>query len=186
MRSVEHDRATGAVRELRAASGLSQRAFAELVGTSGPTVAAYEAGSKEPRLSTLERMAANLDWHVEIRLLPARGSAQRARRERRSLALAAATARVVVREFPRAERVARKNLARMERVVGDNQASAWIDEWRALLDQGPSAVEAMLLNRSPHGHDMRQMTPFAGLLTDEAREAALAVADATTDLDRVP
>ena len=74
----------------------------------------------------------------------------------------------------------------MERVVGDNQASAWIDEWRALLDQGPSSVEAMLLNRSPHGHDMRQMTPFAGLLTDEAREAALAVADAIADLDRVP
>ncbi len=186
MRSVEHDRATGAVRELRAASGLSQRAFAELVGTSGPTVAAYEAGSKEPRLSTLERMAANLDWQVEIRLLPARGSAQRARRARRSLALAAATARVVVREFPRAERVAHENLARMEAVVGDNRARAWISEWRVLLGQGPRAVQAMLLDRSPHGHDMRQMTPFAGLLTDEAREAALAVADATTDLDRVP
>ena len=74
----------------------------------------------------------------------------------------------------------------MEKVVGDNRARSWIDEWRGLFDQGPSAVRAMLMDRTPHSHDMRQMTPFAGLLTDEAREAALAVADVTADLDGVP
>jgi transcriptional regulator with XRE-family HTH domain len=164
---------------------LSQRAFAELVGTSGPTVAAYEAGAKEPRLSTLQRMADVLDWRAELRLVPARGGpAQRARRERRSRAIAAATAQAVGGDFARARRVADENLARMEAVVGDNRARAWLEEWRALLEQGSGAVQSMLLDDSPHGHDMRQMTPFAGLLGDEARQAALAASDALDLSDR--
>ena len=167
------------LRRLRRESGLSQRAFAEIAGTSGPTVAAYESGAKEPRLSTLDRLAASADYRVEVRLVPSgRGAAQRARRERRSLAVAAATAAAVERDFERAHRLAVKNLNRSEKVVGDNVAKEWIDEWRTVLDRGSKAVRSTLLDPTAHGHDMRQMTPFAGLLTEAERNAALAAADA--------
>jgi len=173
------------LRRLRRESGLSQRAFAEIAGTSGPTVAAYESGAKEPRLSTLDRLASSADYRVELRLVPlGRGAAQRARRERRSLAVAAATAAAVERNFETARRRAEKNLNRSERVVGDNVAQQWIVEWRTVLDRGPKAVRSTLLDQTAHGHDMRQMTPFAGLLTDAERNAALAAAEAFDILEQ--
>jgi transcriptional regulator with XRE-family HTH domain len=168
---------------IRQESGLSQRAFAEVTGTSGPTLAAYERGAKEPRLSTLDRMARRANYRVDVRLVPnGRGAALRARRERRSLALAAATASVVAADFPAAQWRAEENLQRSEEVVGDNAARRWISEWRDVLDRGPDAVRMALLDQSPHGHDMRQMTPFAGLLSDEERNAALAAVDAIDEM----
>ena len=179
MNTNEPTRIGELLRRIRSETGLSQRAFAEVAGTSGPTLAAYESGSKEPRLSTLDRMAGSADYRVEVRLVPSgRGAAQRIRRERRSLAVAAATASVLAIDFPAALRLAEKNLKRSEVVVGDNVAQQWIAEWREVLGRGPKAVRATLLDPSPHGHDMRQMTPFAGLLSDEERNAALAAADA--------
>ena len=166
------------LRRIRQESGLSQRAFADVTGTSGPTLAAYERGTKEPRLSTLDRMARRAGFRVDVRLVPnGRGAAQRARRERRSLALAAATAAVVAADFPAARRRAEENLQLAETVVGDNVSNQWISEWRDVLDRGPAAVRTTLLDPGPHGHDMRQMTPFAGLLSERERAAALAAVD---------
>lgn len=142
-------------------------------------MAAYERGTKEPRLSTLDRMARRAGFRVDVRLVPnGRGAAQRARRDRRSLAVAAATAAVVVADFPAARRRAEENLQLAEEVVGDNVSNRWISEWRDVLDRGPEAVSATLLDPSPHGHDMRQMTPFAGLLSERERAAVLAAVDA--------
>jgi len=167
------------IRRIRQESGLSQRAFADLAGTSGPTVAAYESGAKEPRLSTVDRIASCAEYRVEVRLVPkGRGAALRARRERRSLAVAAATAAAVEGDFAAACRLAEENLTRADAVVGDNEARQWNAEWREVLARGPKAVRSTLLDSTSHGHDMRQMTPFGGLLTDDARAAALAAADA--------
>ena len=183
MREPTH--AAEILRRLRTESGLSQRAFAQVAGTSGPTVAAYETGTKEPRLSTLDRLAASAGYRLELRLVPTgRGAAQRARRERRSLAVAAATAAAVERDFSAARRLAATNLRRAGEVVGDNDAQQWIAEWHTVLERGPKAVRATLLDPTPHGHDMRQMTPFAGLLTEDARHAALAAADAFAVLEQ--
>ena len=71
-----------------------------------------------------------------------------------------------------ARRLAEENLERAAAVVGDNTAARWIAEWRRVLDDGPAAVRPALLDAGGHGHDMRQMTPFGGLLSDEERAAA--------------
>src|SRR5215204_6080404 len=97
---TSHKESQELVRRVRRVSGLSQRAMAARAGTSGPTVAAYESGEKEPRLSTLHRLAKAADLDLEVRLVPSRrGARQRLRRERRSLAVAAATAAAVERNF---------------------------------------------------------------------------------------
>lgn len=179
MAPTQSNRTSEILLRLRRESGLSQRALAEMAGTSGPTIAAYESGTKEPRLSTVERLAASVGRDVSVRLIPSdRGALQRARRQRRSLAVAAATAEVAASDFDAARRLAGKNLQKMSEAVGDNAAQTLIEDWRRVLSRGPRAVKAALLDPTAHGHDMRQMTPFAGLLTDGERRAALAAADA--------
>jgi transcriptional regulator with XRE-family HTH domain len=174
------------VRTLRSESGLSQREFAARAETSGPTVAAYERGHKEPRLSTLERLARTAGLQLEIRLVPAeRGARRRARREARSRALAAATARLVDQDYETARALALLNLERMESVTGSNRSRGHLVEWRRLLDEGPSAVRRALLDRSDHGHDMRQMVPFAGLMSDRERELVLDAVDDLLDAECV-
>lgn len=183
---VERRTASAFLSLIRQRTGLSQRSFAEVVGTSGPTIAAYESGAKEPRWSTLERIANDTGHLLDVRLVgTGRGAALRARRERRGLALAAAVAGAVTRDFERAIRLAEKNLVKATNVMGTNRGQRWLDEWRTILDRGPDAVCAALLDTTPHGHDMRQVNPFAGLLTDAEREAALAAVDAVTELGRL-
>ena len=185
MTATDRDSTAELLRRLRRESGLTQRAFAERVGTSGPAVAAYESGAKEPRLSTLDRMAASVACRVDVRIVPTgRGASLRRRRERRSLALAAATAAVVAANFPAARRLADENLKRAEDTVGDNASRRWLDEWQDVLSRGANAVRSALLDPTDHGHDMRQMTPFAGLLNDDERNAALAAADAYDAMSR--
>ena len=167
------------VRELRARSGESQRSFGARSGTSGSTVASYEAGRKEPRVSTLVRMAGGLGLELEIAVVDGTPAARARRRNRaRALALAAAAAGEVRRDFGQAGALARENIDTMRDVVGDNAAAKWLDEWESLLSAGPDAVRAALLDPSGHGDDMRQMSPFAGLLGPAARAAALDVAAA--------
>jgi transcriptional regulator with XRE-family HTH domain len=174
------------VRTVRSESGLSQRAFAARAETSGPTVAAYECGHKEPRLSTLQRLAEAVGLRVEVRLVPAnRGARRRARREARSRAIAAATAWLVEQDYESARRLAAANVELMESVSGSNRSGELLAEWRRLLDEGPGAVRRALLDPSEHGHDMRQMTPFAGLLSDRERNLVLNAVNALLDVEQV-
>jgi DNA-binding XRE family transcriptional regulator len=62
-----------AIRRMRTEAGLSQRAFADLVGTTASVIcrledAAYDGHS----LALLKRVAAALDCRVEVRFLPAK------------------------------------------------------------------------------------------------------------------
>lgn len=167
------------VRDLRERSGATQRELGRRAGTSGPTIAAYEAGAKEARLSTLERLADAWGHHVSATVRSReRGDALRERRRLRSLALAAATADAVVSDWGGARALAKRNLRRISSVVGDNRSGALLQEWHSLLDGGPDTVRAALTDASPHGDDLRQMQPFAGLLNDRERRLVLAAAEA--------
>lgn len=176
MNSKVHSRSSELVRELRVGAGLSQRGLAELAGTSGPTVAAYESGTKEPRLSTLERLveATGASLEVSLRVAHDAGSQARARRERRSRALGAAVAAVVRDDWPRARDRAIDQLEMMRAKLGANRATELTDEWSRLIDAGPEVVARALVALGERGHDLRQMSPFAGLLSDRERRAVLA------------
>ena len=69
---------TGVVRELRLASGLSQRALARRAGTSQPAVARYERGTATPSWETLQRLAAACGRRlsVGIEVVPDPGDAE--------------------------------------------------------------------------------------------------------------
>jgi len=53
-------------------------------------------------------------------------------------------------------------------------ATKWLDRWRSVLDAGVEAVLAMLTFRSPDAAELRQNSPFAGVLSEAERRAVLA------------
>jgi hypothetical protein len=49
----------------------------------------------------------------------------------------------------------------------------WLDQWQKVLDSGEDAVFSVLTSPSPLAVDLRQNSPFAGVLSDQERAAAL-------------
>jgi len=95
------------------------------------------------------------------------------RDQRRSLWLAYAVAGRVVADPWRVRLLARENLEKMRRTAR-GQARSRLDEWERLLDGSVENLLAALTSRSPRGRDLRQNSPFAGVLSEEERERALA------------
>jgi excisionase family DNA binding protein len=68
---------------------------------------------------------------------------------------------------------ARNNLARLRKVHPDGMAALWLDRWRATLDDGIEAVLDTLTSRAPRAVELRQNSPFAGVLSEAERRAVL-------------
>jgi transcriptional regulator with XRE-family HTH domain len=154
------------VRDLRERSGLTQRQLAELGGTSQPTIAAYEAGSKSPNLKTVERLARSVGLEAVVDFVP-----PLTREDRRSLALHRAIAR-------RLEQSADLTLARaratLEKMASQNPGAAPVlSRWRVLLDRPVEEIVEVLADPRPSARELRHVTPFAGVLSAAERAAVL-------------
>lgn len=95
------------------------------------------------------------------------------REERRSLWLAHAVAGKIVSDPELAREKARVQVGRM-RKSARGQALDWLDEWERLLDGPIGELLRKLLDPSPLGRELRQNSPFAGLLTVDERKRVLA------------
>lgn len=159
------------LRAARTGAGLTQRRLAGLGGTSQPKVSDYEAGRVVPSADVLFRLVRACGLDIELGL-------RQADLSRREVAYDIELHRLVVSELVhnRDEVVGRAhvNLGQMRAVDVDERLRPWLDRWEALLS-GPAAelVEA-LLSSTQSAVDLRQTSPFAGVLTDEQRRAALA------------
>ena len=91
--------------------------------------------------------------------------------ERRRLALGRATGARIL-DDPDLLDMGRSNLSRLR---GDATPSGLVllDEWASTIKRGPEAVAEILREESEHGHDMRQQSPFAGVLTNAERWSIL-------------
>jgi len=94
------------------------------------------------------------------------------RDQRRSLWLAFAIAGEIAANPETTNSLARKNLAKM-RKNARGQAISWLDEWEKLLNSQTESLLTTLTSRSPHGRDLRQNSPFAGVLSQDARREVL-------------
>ncbi len=152
------------VRDLRASVQVTQAQLASAAGTSQPTVAAYEAGSKSPTLRTLERLALSVGRDavvVYVRPLT--------REDRRSLMLHRAIARKLRTHPGEVLAVAFRNLERM----ADQHAGAGplLEEWGRVLERPVEEIIEVMVDPTTHARDLRQVTPFAGVLTATERAA---------------
>lgn len=151
-----------AIRLLRDLSDLTQAELAEAAGTSQPTIAAYEAGRKSPTLRTLRRLAeaAGLEAVVAFHR-------PMTREERRSLHLHRAIAGRLEKDPEGVLARARNTLSLMRH--HHPEAEQLFREWEALLDRPVSELAPALTDTSPWWRELRQVTPFAGVLTAEER-----------------
>jgi excisionase family DNA binding protein len=92
----------------------------------------------------------------------------------RSLLLAYAVAGRLVIDPEASLALARRNLARMRQSSSRGAARIWIDEWAHLIEGSLPELLAALTSRSPRSRELRQNTPFAGVLSEEERLSVLA------------
>lgn len=70
-------------------------------------------------------------------------------------------------------RIGISNLQRMQRTNRNALARQWTDSWHDLLNGPLETLEARMLAEDPIAIEMRQLSPFAGALTNEERLAAI-------------
>lgn len=69
---------------------------------------------------------------------------------------------------------ARVNLGRLRSRHTRGQAVRWLGEWQRLLDGPVDLIVVALESRSELSRELRQNSPFAGVLTPQERRDALA------------
>jgi excisionase family DNA binding protein len=91
----------------------------------------------------------------------------------RSYRLHMAAAGKLVADPDGAMALARRNLAYMREVHDDGSADAWLGQWEQILNRGVGAVLNTITSRAPLAVELRQNTPFAGVLSPEERRQVL-------------
>lgn len=154
------------VREMRESSGLTQSELAKAAGTSQSAVAAYESGAKVPSLRTLRRLARSSGHDVHVTITP-----PLTREDRRSLAFHRAIARKLLVDSAHVLETARQNLVHMRQLHPG--AYDLLCEWNRILDLSLQQVVATLESPNPRARELRQVTPFAGVLDPAERVEAI-------------
>lgn len=98
---------------------------------------------------------------------------QLTREEMRSLWLNRAVAARVAQDPVGVLSRARRNLDRFERIHEGSTVMTWLERWRRVLDNGPEAVMQVLTSTAPEAAELRQNSPFAGVLPADERRAVL-------------
>ena len=103
-----------------------------------------------------------------------RSRTQRLTRDQdRSLWLSYAIAGKLAADPPGVSEKARKNLAHLKRVHSGGASSRWLAEWQKLLDGPVDGVLEALTSRTPRARELRQNSPFAGVLSEDERQRVL-------------
>lgn len=95
------------------------------------------------------------------------------RDQNRSLWLGYATAGKLVADPVAVMEKARSNLMHLRRVHRRGAGRRWLAEWEKLLDGPAEGVLEALTSRTPRARELRQNSPFAGVLTEQERRKAL-------------
>lgn len=115
-----------------------------------------------------------------LELLPAR------RRDVERLRwLHAAVAGRLVRDPDNVIAKARTNLSRLQSVHRRGGVASVLAEWGRILDRGVDAVFETLTSRSPRAAELRQNSPFAGVLPEAERRQVLDAFQAHWRADRL-
>ena len=147
---------------LRLTVGRTQQDLALLAGTSQSAIAAYEGDRKSPTWRTVERLAQAAGCVADVRFVPAL-----TREDRRSLLLHEAVAGRLRAEPEAVLSRARTSLDRMRAVHPG--AQPLLDEWQCLLRRPLDALLPVLTDPAPWARELRQVTPFTGMLSAAER-----------------
>ena len=154
------------IRQLRREAGLTQKALAAKAGTSQSTIAAYESGAKHPTWGTIERLAAAVGLEPIVSFTPRQQYA-----DFKSLCFHRAVAEALKRDPEPARERARQHLGRLKQM--HPHAAGLLEQWERWLDYPTDELAAKILDPGPTAREMRQVSPFVGLLRPEDRVRVL-------------
>lgn len=154
------------VRAWRERCGLSIRGLAERADIAPSTVWRIEAGRLDPTVGMLARL--------RRATVGERSSVPTTREAAVSLALGRLTAAELLRN---PEPVLVKARARVGRMLDERTlphgTRRQLTEWSRILAGPLEDIVGALIDPSERGYELRQATPFTGLLSDEERLAAI-------------
>lgn len=101
------------------------------------------------------------------------------RDQERSLWLGYATAGKLVSDPQRVMDKARHTLAQLKSADVRGASRRWLDEWETMLHGPVDRVVEALTSRAPRARELRQNSPFAGVLTEQERHSVLGAFKAT-------
>jgi transcriptional regulator with XRE-family HTH domain len=160
--------ASSILQRILRASGFSQRELARRSKTSHASLVAYSKERQDPGLATLQRLAdaANCDLVIEVRprLTPS---------EVRTLEYHRLIAKKLEGNPEHVLKVARRNLDSLRRNDRAGHTMPYLDAWESLLDSSTEELTRVLLSTDSVARDLRQASPFSGVLSDEERLDAL-------------
>lgn len=148
------------LRAARLDAGLTQAELARRAGTSRSRLSAYECGRVAPTADTLERILTAAD-------APLRPEEVRSRELHRRIA------QRLVEQPDAVLAKARRNVETMRAADPGGRGTAWLDRWASLLDGPLTTLVSLLVSSSQEARDLRQSTPFAGVLTPAERNAVI-------------
>lgn len=146
---------------LRLQTGLTQNELASLAGTSQPTIAAYEADIKSPSVITLNKIAKAAGLELAISYVPPMTTI-----DKRSLAYHKAIVKIL-RNKPFLIDKAKNNLNLMCKL--HPTVKELFERWGTWLDLPTSELIKNVLDKSVVARDMRQVSPFSGMLNQKER-----------------
>lgn len=161
------------LRSARLGAGLSIRELATRAEVAASTVWRIETGRLDPTVGMLDRLlrAASPGDYRRLHMT---------REELVSLALGRLTAAALLRDPDRVLPAARKRVERSLAAKGlGSGARRWNLEWSRLLDGPLEGVVAALIDPNEQGYELRQNTPFTGLIPEAERLAAVRRASRT-------
>ena len=95
------------------------------------------------------------------------------RDQRRSLWLGYAIAGKLVADPAGVVGKARRNLDKLRQIHARGAGRRWLDEWERLLEGPLDDILEALTSRTPRARELRQNSPFAGVLTESERQDLL-------------
>lgn len=119
----------------------------------------------------LQNHGTNVHRRVARHEVEALAAPRSTRDDRQSLWLHTVVAGRVAKEPSAALAKARATLRRIGRAHG--RVSPWLSRWQQIIDAGPEAVLRALVADTADGRELRQNSPFAGVLTERERARAL-------------
>jgi transcriptional regulator with XRE-family HTH domain len=154
------------IRRLRHQAGITQQELATSAGTSQSTIASYETGSKSPTVRTVEKLARSQNLELNVDFKP-----PMTREDLRSLVFHREIANLLRQNPEYVIRHARKNLEKLASIHPD--AGILFEKWQEWLGLPLDILLEKIQDQRPEACEMRQVSPFSGLLNAQQRSQVL-------------
>lgn len=149
---------------LQRMSGLSGRELARRAGTVHSALIGYAKGRHDPGFSTLQRIALAGGYDLVVELHPRLSGP-----EVRTLEMHRAIATKIESDAESVREHARRNLKVLRAADTGGNAGPYLNAWEDLISGPVTRLVTVMTSTDQAARDLRQASPFAGVLTDEER-----------------